>query len=94
MADHLDQPIVTEFDLVHRRLLTATATRSKCRLPPHVDRHRPTDDKLENVHRTARTLADLTVCDSVFDDMTDDLLSPPPDVHLKGAFFVTRQRGR
>jgi NAD(P)-dependent dehydrogenase (short-subunit alcohol dehydrogenase family) len=31
-----------------------------------------------------------TVSDSVFDDMTDALLSPLLDVHLKGAFFVTR----
>jgi NAD(P)-dependent dehydrogenase (short-subunit alcohol dehydrogenase family) len=31
-----------------------------------------------------------TVCDSVFDDMTDEMLSPLLDVHLKGAFFVTR----
>ncbi len=31
-----------------------------------------------------------TVRDSPFDDMTDELLSPLVDVHLKGAFFVTR----
>jgi NAD(P)-dependent dehydrogenase (short-subunit alcohol dehydrogenase family) len=30
------------------------------------------------------------VRDSVFDGMTDELLSPLLDVHLKGAFFVTR----
>jgi NAD(P)-dependent dehydrogenase (short-subunit alcohol dehydrogenase family) len=31
-----------------------------------------------------------TVNDSLFEDMTDDRLSPLLDVHLKGAFFVTR----
>jgi NAD(P)-dependent dehydrogenase (short-subunit alcohol dehydrogenase family) len=30
------------------------------------------------------------VHDSIFDDMTDDRLSPLLDVHLKGAFFVSR----
>ncbi len=31
-----------------------------------------------------------TVSDADFDDMTDERLSPLVDVHLKGAFFVTR----
>lgn len=31
-----------------------------------------------------------TVRDAAFEDMTEDLLSPLADVHLKGAFFVTR----
>jgi NAD(P)-dependent dehydrogenase (short-subunit alcohol dehydrogenase family) len=31
-----------------------------------------------------------TVHDSPFDDMTSELLTPLVDVHLKGAFFVTR----
>jgi len=31
-----------------------------------------------------------TVGDAAFDDMTEDRLSPLVDVHLKGAFFVTR----
>lgn len=31
-----------------------------------------------------------TVRDSPFEEMTDELLSPLLDVHLKGAFFVTR----
>src|SRR5690242_4604689 len=31
-----------------------------------------------------------TVSDAQFDDMTDELLTPLIDVHLKGAFFVTR----
>jgi NAD(P)-dependent dehydrogenase (short-subunit alcohol dehydrogenase family) len=35
-----------------------------------------------------------TVSDSVFDDMTDARLSPLLDVHLKGAFFVTRPAWR
>ena len=35
-----------------------------------------------------------TVGDSVFDDMTNARLSPLLDVHLKGAFFVTRPAWR
>jgi NAD(P)-dependent dehydrogenase (short-subunit alcohol dehydrogenase family) len=35
-----------------------------------------------------------TVNDSAFDDMTDARLSPLLDVHLKGAFFVTRPAWR
>ena len=31
-----------------------------------------------------------TVRDSAFEELTEDLLSPLVDVHLKGAFFVTR----
>ncbi len=31
-----------------------------------------------------------TVSDADFDDMTEDRLSPLVDVHLRGAFFVTR----
>ncbi len=31
-----------------------------------------------------------TVRDSAFEDMTEDMLSPLVDVHLKGAFYVTR----
>ena len=34
------------------------------------------------------------VRDSLFDDMTDERLSPLVDVHLKGAFFVTRPAWR
>ena len=34
------------------------------------------------------------VCDAPFEDMTADRLEPLLDVHLKGAFYVTRQIGR